>query len=107
YGSTIPFFKPLFSVASIPAGSGTLEIRALDAAGTQVASQSIGGLSIVKPPTPLPFAFVATMGHPRIYISDQLTALRGRNDIAAQRFNKAVSDFQGVLRTNPDPTSPQ
>ena len=36
FGPMIPFFKPLFSLAGIPPGSGTLEIRAFDAAHTQV-----------------------------------------------------------------------
>src|SRR5205809_1094453 len=75
FGSMIPFFKPLFSVASIPAGDGTLEIRAFDGGGTEVASKSISGLTIVKPPAPVSTATIAAMPHPRIYLPGRLAAI--------------------------------
>jgi hypothetical protein len=107
FGSMIPFFKPLFSVASIPAGGGTLEIRALDGGGTQIASKSISGLTIVKPPAPVPTAAIAAMPHPRIYLPTRLAAIRTRNDIASQRFNAVVANFRSVLASIPDVTSPE
>jgi len=107
FGAMIPFFKPLFSVASIPAGEGTLEIRAFDGGGTQVTSRSISGLTIVKPPAPVATSTIAAMPHPRIYLPGRLAAIRARNDIASQRFNAVVTNFRNALSEFPDVTSPQ
>ena len=41
YGPMFPFFKPLFSVAAVPAGPGTLEIRAFDSSHTLVTSRGM------------------------------------------------------------------
>src|SRR5581483_8083090 len=105
FGPMIPFFKPLFSLAGLPAGDGTLEIRAFDGGGTQVASQSISGLTIVKPPAPVPTSAIAAMPHPRIYLPSRLAAIRSRNDIASQRFNAAVGNFRNALTQVSDVTS--
>jgi hypothetical protein len=105
FGSMIPFFKPLFSLTGIPAGNGTLEIRAFDAAHTQLASVSIPNLSVVRPPPPVPTATIAAMPHPRIYLPTRLANARGRNDIASQRFNATVSTFLDALNEIPDVTS--
>lgn len=110
YGATIPFFKPLFSVASMQAGQGTLEIRAYDASHGFVTSVSIPNLSIVKPPAPITSTAVGAMPHPRIYLTPaRLAAIRARgtSDIAAQRFNATVETFLSALADIPDVTSPQ
>src|SRR6202040_1377611 len=96
FGSMIPFFKPLFSLTGIPPGNGTLEIRAFDAAHTQLASVSIPNLSVVRPPAPIPTATIAAMPHPRIYLPSRLGNIRGRNDIASQRFNEAITYFNNA-----------
>lgn len=106
--SQIGFFKPLFSLAGIPPGSGTLEIRAFDAGGTQVASVSIPSLRVVAPPAPLATAAIAAMQHPRIYLTlSRMAAIRARStsDVARQRFEAALGRFLGVLAQIPDPTS--
>ncbi|PYQ56895.1 MAG: hypothetical protein DMF58_19650 [Acidobacteria bacterium] len=107
FGPMIPFFKPLFSIAAIPAGDGTLEIRAFDGGGTQVASQSISGLTIVKPPAPVPTSTIAAMPHPRIYLPSRIAATRSRSDVASQRFGAAVTAFRNALTEFPDVTSAQ
>jgi hypothetical protein len=107
FGPMIPFFKPLFSVASIPAGDGTLEIRAFDGGGTQVASQSISGLTVVKPPAAIATSTIGAMPHPRIYLPSRMAKIRARNDVASQRFNAAVTAFRNALSQFPDVTSPQ
>ena len=102
----IPFFKPLFSVAAIPAGEGTLEIRAFDSGGTQVDSQSISGLTVVKPPAPIATSTIAAMPHPRIYLTAaRRNTVLGRNDVASQRFRAAVNAFNQALIDIPDVTS--
>ncbi|MDQ6800467.1 MAG: DUF4962 domain-containing protein [Acidobacteriota bacterium] len=107
FGSMIPFFKPLFSLTGIPAGNGTLEIRAFDASHAQLASISIPNLTVVRPPPPIPTATIAAMPHPRIYLPSRLGNIRGRNDVAAQRFNEAVTAFNNALLEIPDVTSTQ
>ena len=108
FGPMIPFFKPLFSIAGIPPGSGTLEFRAFDATHAQLASASIPNLSVVAPPAPVSTATIAAMRHPRIYlIAERLAAARARNDVAAQRFNAAVNSFRSALAAFPDVTSTQ
>src|SRR5438105_3930803 len=108
FGPMIPFFKPLFSVAPIPAGDGTLEIRAFDGGGTQIASQSISGLTVVKPPAPVATSAIAAIAHPRIYLTPaRMQAIRARSDVASQRFNAAVTSFRNALIEFPDVTSPQ
>ncbi|HEY8132474.1 MAG TPA: hypothetical protein VII12_11350 [Thermoanaerobaculia bacterium] len=108
FGSRIPFFKPLFSVAAVPPGNGTLEIRAFDAAHVQLARASIPNLTVSRPPAPISTATVAAMPHPRIYLTAaRMAAIRARNDIASQRFNGAVESFRNALRDFPDVTSPQ
>jgi hypothetical protein len=106
YGSTIPFFKPLFSFAGIAAGNGTLEIRGFDASHAQLASVSIPNLSIVQPPAAVATSTIAAMPHPRIYLTAaRMAAMRARNDIASQRFNNAVTSFRNALAAIPDVTS--
>lgn len=110
YGSMIPFFKPLFSVAGMQAGAGTLEIRAYDASHGFVTSVSIPGLSIVRPPAPVTAAAVAAISRPRIYLTPaRLATIRARpaSDVAAQRFNATVQTFLNALEAIPDVTSPQ
>ncbi len=110
YGSTIPFFKPLFSLAGIPPGSGTLEIRGFDAAHTQIASVSIPSLSIVAPPPALATATIAAMPHPRVYLTAaRLAAIRARSatDPARTRYEAAVARFLAALAEFPDVNSPQ
>ncbi len=109
FGSTIPFFKPLFSVIGVPAGNGTLEIRAFDASHTQIATASIPNLTIVEHPGP-PKIPLAARAHPRIYLtSARLAAMRARDasDLALQRYNAAVQSFLSALDAIPDVTSPQ
>src|SRR5437867_484215 len=108
FGSRIPFFKPLFSVAGVPPGNGTLEIRAFDAAHVQLASASIPNLAVVRPRVAISAAAIAAMPHPRIYLTAaRMAAIRARNDIASQRYNTAVDSFRNALRDFPDVTSPQ
>ncbi len=108
FGSMIPFFKPLFSLAGIPPGSGTLEIRAFDVDGRQVASVSIPSLTVVAPPTPVPTSTIAAMAHPRIYLTAvRLASIRARtaNDPARLRYEAALSRFLDALARIPDVTS--
>lgn len=110
FGPMIPFFKPLFSVASVPAGNGTLEIRAFDASHTQIASVSIPNLSVVRAPTPVATSAIAALQRPRIYLTAaRLAAIRARgaSDIALQRSNAALQRFLDALAEIPDVTSPQ
>jgi hypothetical protein len=102
FGSMIPFFKPLFSLAGIAPGSGTLEFRAYDASHAQIASASIPNFTVVAPPPPVPTATIAAMPHPRIYLRSRLQAIRGRNDIASQRFNETVTNFSNALNDVPN-----
>ncbi len=109
FGSMIPFFKPLFSLAGLPPGGGTLEIRGLDAAGTQIASVSIPNLTIVAPPQPVATATIAAMQHPRIYLTPaRITAIKARaaSDPARQRYEAALGNFLTTLAQIPDVTSP-
>jgi len=108
YGGMIPFFKPLFSVAAIPVGNGTLEIRAFDSAHSQVAAVSITNLTIVRSPPPLDPDVIRGTGHPRIYLgAGRLAAAAGRSadDVARQRFEAALNRFLAVLADIPDVTS--
>jgi hypothetical protein len=110
YGSMIPFFKPLFSLTGIAPGSGTLEIRAFDAGGTQVASVSIPSLAIVAPPAPVATTTIAALPHPRIYLTaSRMAAIRARGsaDLARQRYEAALNRFLDALARIPDVTSPQ
>jgi hypothetical protein len=110
YGSMIPFFKPLFSLTGIAPGSGTLEIRALDAGGTQVASVSIPSLAIVAPPAPVATTTIEALPHPRIYLTaSRMAAIRARGsaDLARQRYEAALNRFLDALARIPDVTSPQ
>lgn len=108
FGPMIPFFKPLFSVAAIPPGSGTLEIRGFDASHVQIAAASIPNLSIVRPPAAIPTATLAAMRHPRIYLTPaRLSSIVVRNDLPAQRYLAALNNFDQALQDIPDVTSPQ
>ncbi|HEY2829491.1 MAG TPA: hypothetical protein VGJ88_05180, partial [Thermoanaerobaculia bacterium] len=110
YGSMIPFFKPLFSLAGLPSGSGTLEIRGLDPSGAEVARVDIPQLTIATPPQPVATIAIAAMAHPRIYLTASRMALiraRGTNDVARQRYEAAVQRFLDALAQFPDVTSPQ
>jgi hypothetical protein len=100
YGSPYPFFKPVFSLASIPAGAGTLEIRGFDGSHVQLASVSISNLTVAAAPATLSSAAIAAMPRPRIYLTTaRLAAIHARasNDIALQRFNFAISVFTNEL----------
>lgn len=110
YGSMIPFFKPLFSLQGIAPGSGTLEIRAFDAGGTEVASVSIPSLTVVAAPAPVASSTIAAMPHPRIYLTpSRLAAIRARTsgEPARQRYEAALQRFLDALAQIPDVTSPQ
>jgi hypothetical protein len=105
YGSPIPFFKPMFSVAAIPAGSGTLEIRAFDGSHVPVTNISIPNLSVVKPPTPVAASTIAAMPHPRIYLSPaRLATIQARpsTDFARQRYEAGLNFFLAGLQEFPD-----
>lgn len=109
YGSMIPFFKPLFSLQGIAPGTGTLEIRAFDAGGTQVASVSIPSLTIVNPPAPVSTSTIAAMPHPRVYLtSARMAAIRARpaTDLPRVRYEAALRRFFDALAVVPDVTSP-
>jgi hypothetical protein len=104
FGPMIPFFKPLFSVAGVPAGSGTLEIRAFDATHQPVTSVSIAGLTVVRAPAPIATAAIAAMPHPRIYLTPaRLAFMRTRS---VKRYDDAVAMFLAALDDIPDVTSP-
>ena len=110
FGPMIPFFKPLFSVAAMAAGPGTLELRAFDSAHVQVASVSIPGLAVVKAPPPIAIGTLAAAPHPRVYLTpSRLSIIRGRpaDDIARQRFESALQAFLAALAEFPDVTSPE
>jgi len=111
YGSMIPFFKPLFSTASVPAGSGSLKINAYDANHQLVTSSVIPNLTLMKAPAPLSVNQIAAQAHPRIYLTPtRLAEIRAKstNDLTVQRFwseTKGVGYFLNALKTNPDPTT--
>ena len=88
YGSMIPFFKPLFSLAGLPSGSGTLQIRGLDASGAEIARVDVPQLFIAAAPQPVAISAIAAMPHPRIYLTAaRMAAIRARpvNDVARLR----------------------
>ena len=108
YGPMFPFFKPLFSVAAVPAGPGTLEIRAFDSSHTLVTTRSIPNLSVVRAPAPVATTTIAALPRPRIYLTaTRLAAIAARtsNDIAKQRYDAAVQRFLDALAQFPDVTS--
>ena len=111
FGSMIGFFKPLFSVAGIAPGNGTLEIRGFDGSHTQLASVAIPNLSIVAPPAFTTTTALAAMPHPRVYLTAaRMAAIRARNvssDLALQRYNAALQNFKTTLAAIPDVESPQ
>ena len=107
FGPMLPFFKPLFSLKGIAPGPGTLEIRAFDIGGTQAASVSIPGLTLVSPPQPV--AVSSLPAWPRIYLTrERLGGLhvRGMDDVARQRYTGALNNFLNNLAEQPDVTSP-
>ncbi len=80
YGSMLPFWKPLFSVAGVASGAGTLQVRGYDGGHNLVSSVSIPGLQVVAPPAPVATAAVAALAHPRIYLTPaRLAHALGRN----------------------------
>ena len=96
YGSMIPFFKPLFSLAGIPSGSGTLEIRGLDAAGSEISRVDVQNLFVAAAPQPVATSTIAAIPHPRIYLTaTRMAAIRARptTDIARQRYEAALQQF--------------
>jgi hypothetical protein len=100
YGSMIPFFKPLFSVAPIAPGTGTLQILGFDSTRSQLASVSISNLAVASPPVPLPAAAFAANPHPRVYLTaSRLAAIRARpaTGYALQRYNAAIDAFTNGL----------
>jgi hypothetical protein len=105
----MPFNTPLYSLAGVPPGKGTLEIRGYDASYHQVAVYKIPNLEVVQPPAPVPTATIASMAHPRVLLtSDRLgkaTAKLAANDAQAQRYSSAINRFLKALDQNPDPTS--
>lgn len=108
----IPFNKPLFSVAGVPPGTGTLTVRAYDAGHSLLASKSISGLSVARGPAPVASSQIAAMAHPRIWLTPQrLTMMRGRNrttDPMAKRFwdsSIGVGRFIAEYKINQDPYS--
>lgn len=110
YGSMIPFFKPLFSLAGLPSESGTLEIRGLDAAGSEISSVKIQNLFLAAAPQPVAASAIAAIPHPRIYLTPtRMAAIRARSttDIARQRYEAALQQFLDALTQFPDVTSPQ
>ncbi|HEX3110716.1 MAG TPA: hypothetical protein VHU41_16585 [Thermoanaerobaculia bacterium] len=110
YGSMIPFFKPLFSLAGLPSGSGTLEIHGLDANGAEVATVAIPDLFIAAAPQAVATSTIVAMPHPRIYLTAaRMAAIRARpaNDVARQRYEAALAQFLDALTQFPDVTSPQ
>ena len=105
YGSMIPFFKPLFSLVAVPAGPGTLEIRAFDSNHVQLTSVAITNLTVVRPPLPIAASMVAALPHPRIYLTAaRLATIEARPpaDIARQRYERALNLFTNALAEFPD-----
>ncbi|MEI6395016.1 MAG: hypothetical protein WCT12_28400 [Verrucomicrobiota bacterium] len=105
YGSMIPFFKPLFSLVAVPAGPGTLEIRAFDSNHVQITSVAITNLTVVRPPLPIAASMVAALPHPRIYLtSARLATIEARPpaDIARQRYERALNLFTNALAEFPN-----
>jgi hypothetical protein len=109
YGSMLPFFKPLFSLAGVAPGNGTLAFVGFDAAHVQVASTSTD-LTLVAPPAAVSTAAIAAMPHPRIYLTASRLAsirARGAGDPARMRYEAALQNFLDALTEFPDVTSTQ
>jgi hypothetical protein len=105
----MPFNTPLFSLANLPAGKGTLEIRAYDASNKEVAAYSIPNLEIVTPPAPVATTTIAGRAHPRFLLTaDRLAHAQAKlaaKDTQATRYTNVLNRFLKALATNPDPTS--
>ena len=111
WGSMVGFFKPLFSLAAVPAGAGTLEVKAFDGSHNSVTSAVIPNLTVFAPPPARTAAQIGALGHPRIYLTPARLAqiaAKPASDLTAQRFwsnTTGVGYFLDALNTNPDPTS--
>lgn len=111
WGSTIPFWRPLFSVAGVPAGQGTLEIKGFNASHTPVATVSVPNLTVAVPPTPVSLGALTAIAHPRIYLTPQrIIAMQARtaSDPFAERFwgQSGIGWFLDALKVSPDPEDP-
>ena len=113
YGSSIPFFKPLFSLAGLAAGSGTLEFRGYDAAHNLISTVAIPDLEVALPPAPKTAGELAALGHPRLWLTpERLQRARNRDpdtDLIAQRYYSptiGLEYFLDRLAIEPDVTSP-
>ncbi len=108
YGSVMGFWRPLFSVAAIPAGPGTLEVKGYDGSHTQIAAVQIPNLTVASSPSPVTSAALASTSHPRIYLTpERLAAAKNRsaNDPSVVRFwgQDGVGAFLEALKVSPDP----
>lgn len=119
YGTMIGFFKPLFSLAAIPAGTGALNIRGYNSDHQLLKSITIPNLTIYKPPAPVSFNSIAALPHPRIWLTPaRLAKVKARpaSDPFATHFYKGftgngtsfhgLDDFLDTLKQIPDPESP-
>ncbi len=111
WGSMVGFFKPLFSLSSIPAGSGTLAVKAFDGGHNLMTTVSLPNLTIATPPAPLTAAQIAAQSHPRIYLTpSRLAQIKAKpsTDPTVQRFwskTGGVGYFLQYYTTGTDPES--
>ncbi len=108
YGSTISFWRPLFSVQPIPAGTGVLTIKGYDAGHALVATVNIPNLEVAKSPAAVAASDLAELTHPRLYLTpERLAAAKARSndDPAAKRFwgQNGIGAFLDALKVSPDP----
>ncbi len=107
-GSRISFFKPVFSLEGVRAGTGTLTIGAYDGDRRLLQSVRIPGITVAPPPRPVTTCDFTGVPRPRLWLTpDRLARARSRSpaDPPAARFWAAVDRFVDALAVAPDPTS--
>jgi hypothetical protein len=109
WGSPYPFFQPLCSLAGLPAGEGFLELRGYDAEYGLIARAIVPDLTISLPPAPVATERIASLPHPRLWLTpERLVRARARDaatDPFAARFEAAIDRFLEALDQFPDPES--
>jgi hypothetical protein len=105
----MPFNTPLFSLAGLPSGKGTLEIRGYDADYAEIAVWKMADLEIVAPPAAVATARIAALPHPRVLLTPERVARAAAKlaagDAQARRYAAALDRFLAALDANPDATS--
>jgi hypothetical protein len=115
YGGTdverIPFNTPLWSLAGVATGAGTLEVRGYDATNHLVSKVTIPNLYNSPAPTPVDSSALSARSHPRFLLTPtRLARAKAKilaNDSQARSFLDALAFFLGAYdNVSNDPTSP-